>query len=177
MLSSSIGDGKKLPLAINPHQPNTLYLSEPVRKRVSKSLDGGDTWQIINDTLEAGVIVIDPHHPEIVYLGTDTGLYRTANGGNTWHLLSNPIDAEGREPLIRVLAIYPHHPEMLYVGTQNEGLYRVITDSDCVARYDVVSNVVNVPCVRVTHDSPIFTVELTGRNTTLLFEVSKVGER
>ncbi|ALG66545.1 WD40/YVTN/BNR-like repeat-containing protein [Beggiatoa leptomitoformis] len=171
----------KLPIAINPHHPNTLYVSEPyiysyespISARVRKSIDGGETWEVIHN-IATDNIVIDPHNPEIVYLGARTGLYRSANGGKTWTELSVGVFSE---PNIRALVINPHHPEILFVGVQDSGLYRVITDSDCVATYNSTQNVVDIPCLRIDNDSSVLDIELTGRESDLLFDVSGVQAR
>ncbi|EIJ44092.1 BNR/Asp-box repeat protein [Beggiatoa alba B18LD] len=177
---SSVLQEGNLPIAIDPHHPNTLYVSEehynPPREyepRISKSTDGGETWETIHH-IAADNIVIDPHNPEIVYLGARTGLYRSANGGKTWTELSTELSSK---PNIRALVINPHHPEILFVGVQNSGLYRVITDSDCVATYHLAQNTVNIPCLRIDNDNNVLNVELTGRESDLRFDVSDVQVR
>ncbi|ALG68501.1 WD40/YVTN/BNR-like repeat-containing protein [Beggiatoa leptomitoformis] len=172
--------GANLPIAVDPHHPNTLYVSEehynPPREyepRVSKSTDGGETWETIHH-IAADNIVIDPHNPEIVYLGARTGLYRSANGGKTWTELSTDVISQ---PNIRSMVINPHHPEILFVGVQDSGLYRVVTDSDCVATYHSAQNTVDIPCLRIDNDSSMLNIELTGHESDLRFDVSGIQAR
>jgi photosystem II stability/assembly factor-like uncharacterized protein len=60
-----------------------------------KSIDGGKSWQHMGlpETMQIGKIVIDPKHPDTVYVGAlgrlwgpnpERGLYKTTDGGVTW---------------------------------------------------------------------------------------------
>ncbi|ALG68499.1 WD40/YVTN/BNR-like repeat-containing protein [Beggiatoa leptomitoformis] len=172
-LMSGIFD-TNLPIAVDPHHPNTLYIGEPYYEpRVRKSTDGGETWEVIHN-IATDNIVIDPHNPEIVYSGARTGLYRSANGGKTWTELSTDVISQ---PNIRSMVINPHHPEILFVGVQDSGLYRVVTDSDCVATYHSAQNTVDIPCLRIDNDNNVLNVELTGRESDLHFDVSGIQAR
>gem|GEM_PF-1497176 len=62
---------------------------------VYKSVDGGKSWNNmgLEDTQHIGRILIDPHNPQVVYVAalghvytrnSARGLYKTADGGNTW---------------------------------------------------------------------------------------------
>lgn len=95
----SIGD-----IAIAPSDRNVVWVGtgEANNRQTStwgdgvyRSLDGGTTWQNmgLRDTQSIGRVVIDPHHPEIVFVAAaghlfgpseQRGLYRTRNGGTTW---------------------------------------------------------------------------------------------
>jgi PKD repeat protein len=56
---------------------------------IFRSTDGGDTWELLNSTLVGDqfrytrALLIDPNNGD-VYAGTDTGLYRSKNQGETW---------------------------------------------------------------------------------------------
>jgi photosystem II stability/assembly factor-like uncharacterized protein len=52
-----------------------------------KSTDAGVTWTDISTTLPDvpfHCVFLDPQFPDVVYLGTDMGLYVSTNGGATW---------------------------------------------------------------------------------------------
>ncbi|GEM_PF-3481178 len=186
---------EKLPLAINPHDTNIIYAGElkgfgqtkiefktELAATVLKTTDGGETWQDVNhNSFEASYefavesIAINPHTPQIVYLGTTKGLYRTMNGGEQWHLLSNRID--GQEPQITSVAIDPHQPEIIYLGTMNNGLYRFSTDTHCMANYDVLTKQVTIPCLTVDYTLPLYKVGLKPHNDELLFKVSNIQSK
>ena len=170
--------GEKMPMAINPHDPKIIYVGDPRNRAVQKSLDGGETWRnTTGDSVDAlvEVIAIDNHNPEIVYLGTREGLFRSTNGGEKWHLFS--IDQGEYEPFVRSIAIDPQKTEILYVGTSGIGLFKVITDSDCIARFDNLTQRVIIPCLEVDDSAVQYAIELEKRENELWFEVSDIKEK
>lgn len=73
---------------------------------VYKSTDGGKTWNHcgLEDTREIARILVDPQNPDIVYvaavghlwgLNKERGLYKTTDGGKTWHRMLYINDKTG----------------------------------------------------------------------------------
>lgn len=59
-------------------------------------------------------IAIHPTNPNLVYVGTASGgLYRTANGGNSW----TPLMDDAASLSIGAIAFAPSNPDIVYVGT------------------------------------------------------------
>ncbi|MDR1841545.1 MAG: Ig-like domain-containing protein [Holophagales bacterium] len=95
-----------------------------------KSLDGGYTWTAIDGTLENpngipfGVpihtVKVDPLNNQIVYAGTEYGLYYTANQGGVWERFGQDL------PLVPVRDIYIA-PDGSYmrVGTHGRGVWEI----------------------------------------------------
>jgi len=97
--SLSIGD-----IAIAPSDANVIWAGtgEPNSRQSSswgdgvyKSLDGGETWQLMGlaDTHHVGRVAIHPQNPDIVFVAAlghlwgpneERGLFRTKDGGKTW---------------------------------------------------------------------------------------------
>ncbi len=189
-----IYDDKKLPMAIHPHNTNIIYTSDPrsfgqtlipfldnQAPTVIKTIDAGETWQNVNHgsfpaSYEFAVkdIAIHPHTPNIVYLGSTKGVYRTINDGEKWNLLSNMVD--GEELHITNIVIDPHHPENIYLGTIDKGLYRFSTHAHCTANYDALTKEVTIPCLTLNHTSPLYEVGLK-QHDELLFEVLGVQDK
>jgi photosystem II stability/assembly factor-like uncharacterized protein len=74
-----------------------------------------------------GAVAIDPARPEVIYAGAYDGLFRSMDGGESWHLLSTGL----RYP--REILIDPTTPGVLYAcryplahetGTAVPGIYR-----------------------------------------------------
>lgn len=93
---------------------------------VFKSMDGGQTWQAINQGLEKTSlnifdVAIHPEDPEIAYIGTlDGGVYKKTNGGEGWTRMSSGLWAKE----IRSVAIDPQNPEVVYAGAEKGGMWK-----------------------------------------------------
>lgn len=96
-------------LAIDPTNTNIMYLAtgdgdagDTRSIGVLKSIDGGLTWNTTGLSNPVTVnflirrLLINPNNPLIVLAGTNTGIYRTSNGGTSWTQVStaNTYDME-----------------------------------------------------------------------------------
>jgi photosystem II stability/assembly factor-like uncharacterized protein len=106
-------------------QPTGIYRSE----------DDGRTWQVVSSGpgVAVNALAVHPANETILYAGTSGGpaatthsLWRSVNGGQTWHsfILGLPTDAYGMIPAVTALSIDPNQPGTLYVGTDGQGVYR-----------------------------------------------------
>src|SRR5882757_244001 len=70
--------------AAAPSRPSTVYVGLGLGGAF-RSLDGGATWSFaaagLNLHESVRALAVDARHPEILWAGTDHGLYRSANGG------------------------------------------------------------------------------------------------
>jgi photosystem II stability/assembly factor-like uncharacterized protein len=78
-------------------------------------------------------LAVHPANASVLYAGTAGGpaattysLWRSSNGGETWHkfTLGLPADAYGMTPSVTALAVDPNQPGLLYAGTDGQGVYR-----------------------------------------------------
>lgn len=96
-------------IAINPTNPNTMYLStgdndgnDTYSTGILKSTDGGSTWSATglvwttSQFRRVGRLLINPLNPNTLIAATSAGVYRSINAGNTWSLTlsGNYKDAE-----------------------------------------------------------------------------------
>src|SRR5262249_58235370 len=89
-------------LAIDPHNPNLLYLgsSEHFGPGIFRSEDAGETWQFLQDpalVTYAGPVVVDPIRPGVIYVGSGSDVRVTEDQGAHWRSLgpglpSNSVD-------------------------------------------------------------------------------------
>jgi photosystem II stability/assembly factor-like uncharacterized protein len=70
--------------------------------------------------VEARAFVVHPQDPDVVFVGTQDGPYRTTNGGESWERLGFPE----RGAVIWSLAMHPTDPKILYAGLAPVGIYR-----------------------------------------------------
>ncbi len=91
---------------------------------VYKSVDGGLTWRLmgLEGTQVIGRIVIHPTNPDLVYVAAlgriwgsneERGLYRTADGGETWERIHYVSDRAGFVDLV----MHPRDPDVLFASS------------------------------------------------------------
>ena len=112
-------------VAVDPKDSERVYILA-AWERVYESRDGGQSWQArwagMGVTIETISIAIDPLKPN-VYVGSDTGLYRSHNSG-FWRLVAPTL----ADQTILALLAQPTPPSVggrtvLYLGT-TRGVYR-----------------------------------------------------
>jgi photosystem II stability/assembly factor-like uncharacterized protein len=90
--------------------------------------DGG--WRSLTSGLpqdvEVRTILVHPRDPNVMYVGTGDGPYRSTDGGERWERLGFPE----RNIVIWTLGIHPTRPEVLYAGAAPVGLYRSTDGGD-----------------------------------------------
>ena len=149
-------DGQQITsILIDPQDPNRVFvavLGHPYgpnsERGVFRSTDGGATWQKIlykDDDTGAADLAFDPKNPQIIYTdlwssrrppwttgnpleGHTGGLFKSTDGGETWHPLTKglPTNAQG---LGRIgFGISPSSPNRIYAlvdaAPEVGGLYR-----------------------------------------------------
>jgi photosystem II stability/assembly factor-like uncharacterized protein len=114
-------------LAVAPDDADHLYLLA-AWERMYESLDGGQSWQArwtgLKVTSEAISLAIDPAYPSHIYLGTDTGLYRSHYQGADWRPVGRPLDDQTVLTLAtRAAPSAGGAPSILFIGA-TRGAYR-----------------------------------------------------
>jgi len=85
---------------------------------------GEDPWEQLTKGLPEATnvyaITVHPTNPDVVYLGTQRGPYRTTDRGERWERLDFPDD---RTEVWSIL-VHPKDPRVLYAGTSPVGVFR-----------------------------------------------------
>jgi len=68
-------------------------------------------------------ILIDPSNPNIVYAGTNQGVYRSTDGGETWEPRNGGLGGYG-DLVVSGIARHPTNPDILIIATWGYGLFR-----------------------------------------------------
>lgn len=147
-------DGQQIPqVIVDPHDANRLFVAVlghpygPNEERgIFRSTDGGRTFQkvLYKDENTGGCdVAFDPDNPEIVYAamwearegpwenaawsGTGGGIYKSTDGGTTWHQLTKGLP-EGADGVVQAnLAVAPSDASRIYAAiatTSGTGIYR-----------------------------------------------------
>ncbi len=141
---------------------------------VFATTNGGAAWTDISSNLPAVPIngmVVDPDHPQILFVGTDLGAYYSNNAGAAWNYLSAEL------PLVTVydLAIHPT-ARFLAIGSYGKSMYKM--DLDVALAVDDppdparVALLQNVPNPFASSTSIAFTLRETGPVRLSVFDVS-----
>ena len=86
-----------------------------------KTTDYGATWTSIAGNLPneaVNVIREDRRNPNLLFIGTDFGVYASLDGGKAWQRMKNGITTNP----VHDLAIHPREQELI-VGTHGRGMY------------------------------------------------------
>ncbi|MBV9498797.1 MAG: glycoside hydrolase [Acidobacteriaceae bacterium] len=147
-----LSDGQQIPrIAVDPRDPNRLFVAVlghpygPNEERgVFRSTDGGQRFQKVlykDENTGANDVELDPSNPDVIYAGlwearqgpwenagwsgTNGGIFKSTDGGTTWHQLSQGLPSSG---IVQAnLAIAPSNPDRLYAAVatqQGLGIYR-----------------------------------------------------
>ena len=99
------------------------YRFDEFNTYVFKSEDYGKTWTSIKGNLpeeSTNIIVEDPKMPNILYLGTDHGLYVSLDAGNNWNLF------QGQIPNVAIYdMVIQDRENHLVIGTHGRSVYVV----------------------------------------------------
>jgi len=125
---TSIGpDGGNIQaLAIDPHDPNTVYAGAGWMGTMFKSTDGAKTWHVINSGNYISNVAIDPQDPSTVYAASNGGVFKSTDAGATWSVASSgllTLAANNEWASVTVIALDPQNTNTLYAGTTN-GLFK-----------------------------------------------------
>ena len=126
-------------VAVDPDNPDIVYVaamgrlfSNSSKGGVYKSTDGGQTWEqklFISDSTGAIDIVINTMHPDTVfaamwervrrperrqYGGETSGIYRSADGGETWTELTNGLPVNGNDKGRIGIDLCAFNPKIIY---------------------------------------------------------------
>lgn len=100
-------------LAIDPSVPGTIYAQTSGAMGASglfKTTDGAASWHQIGNIENVRCIVVDPFNSSTIYAGTDQGVARSTNGGESWTDVSTNLPSGA---IVRT-AIDPTTPGTLY---------------------------------------------------------------
>ena len=112
-------------IAVHPDEPQTAFITVAVfdEPQVLKTIDGGASWTAMDDGLPdvpALAVTVNPRNPDMVFVGTDSGVFESPNGGRTWL----PANGNLVSTIVHDLVFRPDTSE-LFLFTHGRGAFRV----------------------------------------------------
>ncbi len=105
---------------IDPTNASRVYLGGSPALPFGISTNSGTSFVTSANGLhvDSHVIAVAPSNPQVVYFGSDGGIYRSNNGGSSWTSLSNGTFSATQ---FMSVAIHPTDPNFTIGGTQDNG--------------------------------------------------------
>jgi photosystem II stability/assembly factor-like uncharacterized protein len=132
---------------------------------------GHHQWQALTDGMspspQARSIAIHPEHPEVVFVGTQRGVYRSQDSGDRWQRMHLP---EGR--IVWSLAFHPQNPQIMFLGTEGSDVYR---SDDGGERWQYLSTIVNPDAVQMAFATRILGLAIAPADPNRIYAALEVG--
>ncbi len=105
---------------VDPTDANRVYLGGSPTLPFGISTNGGASFVTSATGLhvDSHVIAVAPSNPQVIYFGSDGGIYRSNNAGGTWTSLNNGSYSATQ---FMSVAIHPTDPNFTIGGTQDNG--------------------------------------------------------
>jgi photosystem II stability/assembly factor-like uncharacterized protein len=104
---------------------------------VMRSTDDGASWtragvgQGMHSDCLVRALAAHPRHPQLVYAGTDMGIYQSDDGGAKWSLLDSPMKGS----MVWSIAIDPVEPSVMFAGTGTPSQPGIFRSTDAGQRW------------------------------------------
>ncbi len=109
------------------YDPDTVYVTlvgrhdDDFNPYIYRSVDAGKTWVSIAADIPGGPVNVvreDPKVKDILYAGTDTGVYVSSDGGKSWNVLGGNLPTN----YVWDLAVHPRD-NALVIATNGRGMW------------------------------------------------------
>jgi photosystem II stability/assembly factor-like uncharacterized protein len=142
-------------------EANGLYRKEASDKQ----------WQQLTDGLppspQVRAIAIHPQNPDVVFVGTQRGVYRSQDRGDHWQRMNLP---EGR--VVWSLRFHPHTPQVMFLGTEGSEVY---TSDDGGENWRYLSTISNPDAVQMAFATRILGIAMESADPNRMYAALEVG--
>jgi len=146
---SSVG-GEINTIAIDPNNSNIIYIGFFWSGKIAKSVDSGLSWQELSVSFDRPrSIEIDYVNSNVIYVGTQDGIFKSTDGGLSWKASSFGIENLGHT-YARDIAINPQNTSIIYLLTSS-GIYK---SADSALTWNKLNTDTNSSCIILDPRSP-----------------------
>ena len=71
-------------MSVSKTDPKVIIGFDSGTQNLFKTIDGGKTWQVLPHPDHISTVVISPHEPDLLLVGTDKGMFKSIDGGQVW---------------------------------------------------------------------------------------------
>jgi len=122
-------------IAINPTNSNIIFVGTGNTLNsdgymtwggIFMTEDGGTSWkQVGKNLINFGVnsIAFDPNDPNIIYAGTEFGVFKSVDGGKSFLEKNDGLEVGTANNIVYSIAVDPKNSQIIYAGTE-EGVFK-----------------------------------------------------
>ncbi len=134
--------------------------------------DAGDAgWEQLSYGLppspQARAIAIHPQDPNVIFVGTQRGVYRSLDRGDHWQRMNL---TEGR--IVWSLKFHPGNPRVMFLGTEGSEVYR---SQDGGENWDYMSTISNPDSVQMAFATRILGIGIESSSPDHMYAALEVG--
>ena len=125
-ITPELEEGMVNSIEVSPHDPATVYIAfnrykfDDFSPYVLKSVDYGNSWEVYNSGIEKNsfvrVVREDKDKKDLLYAGTERGIYMSNNGGANWFKWQRNL------PIVPITDLVVHQSDLV-VATQGRGFW------------------------------------------------------
>ena len=125
-ITPELEEGMINSIEVSPHDPATVYIAfnrykfDDFSPYILKSKDYGETWKVYGSDIEKNsfvrVVREDKNKKDLLYAGTERGIYMSNNGGINWFKWQRNL------PIVPITDLVVHQNDLV-VATQGRGFW------------------------------------------------------
>lgn len=150
---------------------NTLLFAGAEAHGLYRKAVGDANWEGLGNGLppspQVRPIAIHPDMPNVMFVGTQRGVYRSTDHGDHWERMNLP---EGR--VVWSLQFHPHNPQMMLLGTEGSEVY---TSQDGGENWTYVSTIRNPDAVEMAFSTRILGFAMETGQPERIYAALEVG--
>ena len=147
-----------------------IYVGAEAEGLYRKAADDAG-WEKLSNGLppspEVRAIVFHPDDPKTVFVGTQRGVYKSLDRGDTWKRVNLP---EGR--VVWSFKFHPHRPDVMFLGTEGSDVYK---SEDGGENWQYLSTIQNPDAVQMAFSTRILGIAIESSDSDHMYAALEVG--